>query len=1025
MVNTASGRGSFRVSGKMSKTYKVFVCSTFSDLQAAREAAIAGIVDRNHIPISLDTFVPENASDMDVIQHEVNSSDVFLLILGPRHGGTPSGRTKGFTEIEYDVALDAGKYMMIFALPWDEVLAWREENLDPSNTKDREEITRLDDLKKFYERVKRGGNSYTEWSLKPDSEGVQKIRHEVAAALTALSNRKDAPKESLEAEGTTAESVAQVIAARTGIDAELAPDGQNLLAVALTLLPQKTAEKDVLSSSTLFLAAIEWGLGRGGVVNAPGALRSLAQTFDSLSEGQYGPLQTEFFLESPPTIKLEVEESEISSFRLSENFEQAFRECAKTATGSITAADLVRSVLRHVASPAYSGTRFRDRLAKLKVSASVLEMALLPGASTHAANDLWTVDDKLGYSEYARAIYHFLRDPRTSPPLTISIQAPWGGGKTSLMRMIQRELDPTGYERARTGTRSLESPLDGAPAKALLKEAQAIAKGKPSDIRIDMGEEGGFPTIWFNAWIYQSGKQTWAGLGEAIVRSLCERLDPIQRERFLLRLHLARVDPHAIRRKIYEAATQHFLGYLRGGLKWVLALVVLITAAAMTGLGHELDLGRGLLGWVLSGSVLSGATTALVGYAIALFKTKSEPAQFSLSNYLDVPEYGKELGFVHQVNNDLRRILDILPSVKGPDGESRQAPIVLFIDDLDRCSPVKIAEVFEAINLFIAGEFPNCYVILGMDSEIVAAALEEAHKQVVSRLPAYSRQTAVGWRYMDKFVQLPFVIPPIDADAVKSFAAHLAVTENLAATKAQERAASLDRQVAEDSIARIQTEVTDPEQVARRLAAKHELEDGEGEALAREMVERSQRMKFIDERAQLLSQDSSEIEALLQQAHMEFSNNPRELKRLVNVYRFYMNLRLAREARGQSVPTTEQMRNWVMLMLAWPEVFRWLRRSHTEWEIGAREAGAADTGRLLKELEELAVTPIEKPAGTNGQKKKSDPTMEDWTSGLESRSGLTRETPWFVDERLFHFFQRVATAGPRASLAAGAGRGFW
>ena len=29
---------------------------------------------------------------------------------------------------------------------------------------------------------------------------------------------------------------------------------------------------------------------------------------------------------------------------------------------------------------------------------------------------------------------------------------------------------------------------------------------------------------------------------------------------------------------------------------------------------------------------------------------------------------------------------------------------------------------------------------------------------------AYSRQTAVGWRYMDKFVQLSFVIPPIDAE---------------------------------------------------------------------------------------------------------------------------------------------------------------------------------------------------------------------------------------------------------------------
>ncbi|MCH7729638.1 MAG: acetylxylan esterase, partial [Planctomycetes bacterium] len=34
-------------------------------------------------------------------------------------------------------------------------------------------------------------------------------------------------------------------------------------------------------------------------------------------------------------------------------------------------------------------------------------------------------------------------------------------------------------------------------------------------------------------------------------------------------------------------------------------------------------------------------------------------------------------------------------------------------------------------NLFIAGEFPNCYVILGMDSEIVAAALEEAQLRFI------------------------------------------------------------------------------------------------------------------------------------------------------------------------------------------------------------------------------------------------------------------------------------------------------
>src|SRR5262249_14503971 len=64
------------------------------------------------------------------------------------------------------------------------------------------------------------------------------------------------------------------------------------------------------------------------------------------------------------------------------------------------------------------------------------------GPSTHVARDRWTVDDSLGYFPYAYAIYRFLTDKETQPPLAISIQAPWGGGKTSMMRMIQAQLDP-------------------------------------------------------------------------------------------------------------------------------------------------------------------------------------------------------------------------------------------------------------------------------------------------------------------------------------------------------------------------------------------------------------------------------------------------------------------------------------------------------------------------------------------------------------------------------------------------------
>src|SRR5205807_3624269 len=70
---------------------------------------------------------------------------------------------------------------------------------------------------------------------------------------------------------------------------------------------------------------------------------------------------------------------------------------------------------------------------------------------------------------------------------------------------------------------------------------------------------------------------------------------------------------------------------------------------------------------------------------------------------------------------------------------------------------------------FLAGEFPDCVFIFGMDAEMIAAALEKAHSNVIAKLPGYAAGTAVGWRFMDKFLQLPFVIPPPEASDLAEY----------------------------------------------------------------------------------------------------------------------------------------------------------------------------------------------------------------------------------------------------------------
>src|SRR5262249_47891733 len=50
-------------------------------------------------------------------------------------------------------------------------------------------------------------------------------------------------------------------------------------------------------------------------------------------------------------------------------------------------------------------------------------------------------DDKLGYAVYVEALHAFICSQDTTTPLTIGIDGAWGSGKTSLMRMVQNELD--------------------------------------------------------------------------------------------------------------------------------------------------------------------------------------------------------------------------------------------------------------------------------------------------------------------------------------------------------------------------------------------------------------------------------------------------------------------------------------------------------------------------------------------------------------------------------------------------------
>ncbi len=133
-------------------------------------------------------------------------------------------------------------------------------------------------------------------------------------------------------------------------------------------------------------------------------------------------------------------------------------------------------------------------------------------------------------------------------------------------------------------------------------------------------------------------------------------------------------------------------------------------------------------------------------------------------------EYEGELGLLHRVQRDLDELSQALCLPPGhphfdrlreqfPRGPAR---IVLFIDDLDRCPPDRVVEVLEAVQLLV--KTPLFVVVLAMDVRYITRALEKVYKDILMR-----KGKPCGLDYIEKIIQLPYSVRPIDATHVERF----------------------------------------------------------------------------------------------------------------------------------------------------------------------------------------------------------------------------------------------------------------
>lgn len=102
-------------------------------------------------------------------------------------------------------------------------------------------------------------------------------------------------------------------------------------------------------------------------------------------------------------------------------------------------------------------------------------------------------------------------------------------------------------------------------------------------------------------------------------------------------------------------------------------------------------------------------------------------------------------------------------------GEAGIQRLVVVVDDLDRCLPAVAIDTLEALRLFLFVE--GTAFIIAADE----ALIEYAVRQHFPGLPYSEGPAAFTRNYLEKLIQVPFRLPPMNADEAKAYVALLFV----------------------------------------------------------------------------------------------------------------------------------------------------------------------------------------------------------------------------------------------------------
>jgi hypothetical protein len=499
-------------------------------------------------------------------------------------------------------------------------------------------------------------------------------------------------------------------------------------------------------------------------------------------------------------------------------------------------------------------------------------------------SDVPAAKDDLDVNRYANAIARFVLHPQTTPPLTIGIHGPWGKGKSSFMQLIDRALVKYAEVNRTSNTQkwndvatrlgqaeSIQAAIGSAQLDEAEKERRRLEYEDLRDEERALWKEmteaakKNVLRIRFNAWQFEDAKQTWAGLASEISEHL-EALLP-RRARLFLKLKYA----------WKERRAELILNVL-------LPFGILLMVAGLFALGViKVPANDSALGG-LSRFILPAGSIFAIWYVSSQFVKVAQPISARVLSYIAMPNYREQMGFQHQVKDDLKFVYVYVSTWLNTSSFNRAGEfrVVVYIDDLDRCSENKIMELLQAINLILADcEF---FVFVGMDTEMIYRAIKSYYKdQVPDRFEE---------NYLSKIIQISFYLPD---SKLQTRAGYLSTLFSLSS-----RLELAGRKPTNGQVTKPPPDPVSP-------PASGELP-----------YDLSQLLKIVPVQIKEAEDTSYELQAFSDYCDF-IDDNPREMKRLINIHRL-IKILVQKPDTPLDTDRQRKLAKWLIFCDTWPHL---------------------------------------------------------------------------------------------------------